>query len=517
MVELYERLGSVRAVATHLECSRGSVYKHLNKIGVLGKPLTGGTERATKALHKTVPKRGVKRYLITSAQNNTLMHEANWSNLLALKKYYNAELLVGTYTYNKNAFGKLSVKAGTKAKPETELWYDERLLPYIEDHNVDLAPGLRWCGRMNTLPTATNPLSGFETYTGRKSGIFPHAKHAMQSVPSGKFEDTKFNYTTGTTTLQNYVQKTAGIKAEHHHTYGALLVEVTAGGNWYVRQLQTDKHGLMQDLQVSADDGRIRKRSEIASITWGDVHGESIDPTIRELAWGKGGILDELKPSYQFCHDLIDFGPRNHHNRGDPHFRFKRHVQGKDTVQAEMEFAAELLHQMQRKKTKTVVVNSNHDNALARWLREADYRTDPANAMFFLECQLECYKAIEDGDQDFMIFEHVLVSLGIPEYVRFLREDESCIIAGIEQGNHGHLGPNGSYGSPRALAKQGRKQNTDHTHTCGILDGVYTGGTMSLLDLLYNKGPSSWSHSFIVTYRNGKRTIVTIYNGRYRA
>ena len=186
MVELYERLGSViRAVATHLECSRGSVYKHLNKIGVLGKPLTGGTERATKALHKTVPKRGVKRYLITSAQNNTLMHEANWSNLLALKKYYNAELLVGTYTYNKNAFGKLSVKAGTKAKPETELWYDERLLPYIEDHNVDLAPGLRWCGRMNTLPTATNPLSGFETYTGRKSGIFPHAKHAMQSVPSG--------------------------------------------------------------------------------------------------------------------------------------------------------------------------------------------------------------------------------------------------------------------------------------------------------------------------------------------
>jgi len=30
----------------------------------------------------------------------------------------------------------------------------------------------------------------------------------------------------------------------------------------------------------------------------------------------------------------------------------------------------------------------------------------------------------------------------------------------------------------------------------------------------YNKGLSAWSHSFIVTYQNGKRTIVTIKDGK---
>jgi hypothetical protein len=33
----------------------------------------------------------------------------------------------------------------------------------------------------------------------------------------------------------------------------------------------------------------------------------------------------------------------------------------------------------------------------------------------------------------------------------------------------------------------------------------------------YTKGPSNWTHSHIVTYTNGKRTIVTIYNGKWRA
>ena len=81
----------------------------------------------------------------------------------------------------------------------------------------------------------------------------------------------------------------------------------------------------------------------------------------------------------------------------------------------------------------------------------------------------------------------------------------------------GYLGPNGAQGGANAYAKMGRKANVGHTHQAGIRDGIYTGGTLSYLDLGYNRGPSSWSHSNIITYVNGKRTIITMWNGKWRA
>jgi len=35
--------------------------------------------------------------------------------------------------------------------------------------------------------------------------------------------------------------------------------------------------------------------------------------------------------------------------------------------------------------------------------------------------------------------------------------------------------------------------------------------------LEYTKSPSAWSHSITVTYRNGKRAIITFYASKWRA
>jgi hypothetical protein len=82
---------------------------------------------------------------------------------------------------------------------------------------------------------------------------------------------------------------------------------------------------------------------------------------------------------------------------------------------------------------------------------------------------------------------------------------------------HGHLGIAGKKGAPDQLAKMGRKANTAHTHSTGIFNGLYVAGTNSKLRWDYAVGPSNWTHSNIVTYTNGKRTIVTIYDGKWRA
>ena len=145
----------------------------------------------------SVPKRGVKRYLFTSAQNNTPLHSGLWENLLALAAHYSAAVQVARFTYMKSGLGASGDKAkfhkGVKTvsllQGDTLIW-DSAITPYINDDRMEVAPGLIWCGEQNILPTAIRPLSGYETYTGRASGIFPHVKFAMNSVPSGKFEPT---------------------------------------------------------------------------------------------------------------------------------------------------------------------------------------------------------------------------------------------------------------------------------------------------------------------------------------
>src|SRR5262249_10829390 len=158
------------------------------------------------------------------------------------------EFILGSFSYAIDAYGAKAVKRGTFDKKVAngslgKLWYAPELVPYIKDEAIQLAPGLIWCGEMNILPTVVHPLTGLDDYNGRNSNIIPHVKHAMESIASLADEATKFNYSTGTITLRNYIQKRAGIVAERKHTYGALIVEVDHEGNWYVRQLTVDDKG----------------------------------------------------------------------------------------------------------------------------------------------------------------------------------------------------------------------------------------------------------------------------------
>lgn len=494
------------------------------------KPLYGG--RVEKFSREVIPppKKGVKRYILTSAQNNTNVHEEFWANLIAYKEFIGAKLLVSTFTYNHNAFGQLSVKAGTK-KTQESLLYDPKVVPYISDGSIEIAPALIWCGEMNISPTAVNPLSGLATYTGRKSGIFPASKLDMKSVISGKSEPTKFNYTTGTVTQRNYIQKKAGLKAEEHHSFCALIVEVNRRGEWFVRQLQADEGGVFYDVPylkenkgrgaIRAKDGKIETGLEVEAVTWGDLHAEVVDPVVREVAWGKDGMLDLLRPDKQFLHDTVDFRRRNHHDVRNPHKTFAKHIAGKEEVEGEIEVSAEVVKGIHRDWVETIIVDSNHDNAMMRWLREGDYRSDPVNALYFLECQTEVYRRLKAEDKDFHLIEWALQQKGVPPEVRFLRQDESYVIlkdesGGIECGMHGDLGGNGARGTPNSLKRMGRRANTGHTHTCGIHDGLWVAGLTAQLDQGYNVGPGSWSHSQIIVFPNGGRSMVTIWNGQWR-
>lgn len=474
------------------------------------------------APHKTRPQLSGNRFVFTSAQNNTYVHKEFLQSLQRFCKLNDAELIVSRFLYNKSGF--------QNGEGADDVWYDPAIREFIRDESLQVADDLVFCGELNILPTATNPLSGFENYCASSSAIIPHAKLAMKSMPRMKHEDPRFLYTTGAVTLRNYIAQKAGQKAEFHHVFGALYVEIDADGDWFVRQLIADADGFFQDLTTVYTPSGIVTDVSVEAINWGDIHVENINLDVMECAFGDSGMLRTLNPAYQFIHDLTDFSARNHHNIKDPYFLAEKYHRGEDSVRDAIVSSAAFLEAISATGTQTVVVESNHDLAFRKWLREADIRSDPQNAEYFHVNNAAIHRAIRNDVSDFSIFEYAIRKVTHLDNVTFLREDESfviCndteaegegrIIGGIECGMHGHLGPNGARGSGANLRHIGRKANIGHVHSAGIIDGVYMAGVTCELDMGYNKGPSSWSHSHIITYPNGKRTIVTIKRGKWRA
>ena len=522
-----QRNGGVSiAAAKELGVSKDVVHRALKALGISGKDLVEGRVAPPKREVLPLPEKGmIARYIFTAAQSNTNVNDAVWENLTALAYVYEARILISRFTYKKEAYGVKAVKPGKAATASdmADLWFDARIEPFVCDQSLEVAPGLVWCGEMQISPTAVRPLSGLDSYTGRASSIFPHTKIAMESVASHKTEATKFMYTTGAVTLGNYIAKKAGQKAEFHHGYGGLLVEVDSEGNWWCRQLNADGEGTIYDLSWRAKGGQVTEGNWVEGINWGDIHVGTVPTEVFEACWGERGMARALLPKYQFFHDVLDFRSQNHHDRHNPHLRFKKFLAGESDVLGEMYQVALFLQATRVAGTKSVVVDSNHDNAFKRWLREHDYRHDPQNALVFLRAQLAVYEAIRDEDENFHIVEWQLRKIA-PELssVKFLRCDESFVICpdangGIECGMHGHLGVNGARPNVHSFSKMGRKANVGHTHSASIHDGLYTAGVVGSLDQGYNAGPSSWSHSNVVTYANGKRAVVTIWGGRWRA
>lgn len=461
-----------------------------------------------------------KRFILTSIQNNTFAH-ANF--LAALEKaadYLGAELLVSKYLYNKNGFQ--NGEGGKNIK------FDSAFDNYIIEENVFLysrESGFAFMAELNILPTATYPLSGFaETATAYdlKGLAVGHAKITAESVAALKGESVRRLYSTGTATLKNYIQQKAGQKAEALHNYGALLVEFDDDGEFFVRQLETmDESGVFYDLNVCATTaGCYETSGHVLGLQYGDIHAEKIDEACAAASWNSDhSLLDILKPKYQLIHDVHDFTSRNHHNRASGVFLAKQYAAGRDKVLDDLIDTGRVLESMERDFSQTIIVESNHDLALSRWLddRNANIKDDPANAELYHRLNTAIYGAIADCDTSFNVLDYALRQVAGCDFAAiFLTTDQSFKIAGIECGCHGHNGINGSKGSPKQFVKLG-KMNTGHTHTPSIYGGVYTAGVSGSLDMGYNIGASSWSQTHIITYANGQRTLIDFKNGKFFA
>ena len=456
----------------------------------------------------------VRRYVITSAQNATPVHPGFFSSLRVYCAENDAELIVIPYRYQN------PTSIWSEDSADRDYWARE-LTEYLLDKRINLNHNLVIMADLKMQPTAERPLSGLDTMTGSQSAIIAHPKLELMTVPTPHHKLPKILTTTGTCTKRNYTDTKAGKKGSFHHTYGACLIEAL-GDTFHMRQLNAQDDGSFMDLNYEYTPAGRRIVDCAEALVMGDTHQEFVDPAVIEATFGKGGIVQLLKPKLVVWHDLHDFYSRNHHHKHSVFVNFAKHHSGAHNVRIALESTFRFVDEQTAKHGgKNVFVPSNHPDALNRWVQETDPRDDPENAVFWAETFTACClgaKMTKSGVSTvdpFIYWAKRLLQSA--DRTIFLRRDESLQVKGIELGYHGDRGPNGARGSIGGFTKIGVKSVIGHSHSPGIRDGVYQAGLNSYYDLEYASGPSSWLQTDVLVYANGKRTLLNFINGKWKA
>lgn len=459
------------------------------------KPLTGGTDGA----FDHVQGYPVGRYVLTTAQNNTDVDRAFYDALRVYCDHMGARLLIAKTLYNKNAF--------LQNPEDTEgVYFDPLIVPYLVEGHISLG-GCDFISSAHVSPTAKHPLSGFEAITPNGVHcVIPATQIALKCVAALKGATVKRMFATGSITKRNMVLRKTGAVASTFFNVGALFVDTT-GGNFEARQLER-----MNGESGFYDEGKYFTGASVFTghnpevLQFGDIHAEKLT---EENHCKMLELIRKYHPDNIMLHDVSDFSSRNHHNKKDPAFMFEQTHKG-NTVKGDIETVTRFIDSICGAFGGEVhIVESNHDLALLRWVKENDVTTDPVNAVTYLRCMLALYESIERGVSDFNLMEWAYQHLGNGENSPiFHLTDESIQIAGIEHGVHGHTGINGAKGSPVGFRTLGVPMNTGHTHTPAINGAVYTAGVAGSLEMGYNSGPSSWQLANIVTWANGQRQVI---------
>jgi hypothetical protein len=507
------------ATARLLGIGRSTVQNRLRHAGLWGKsagetdsrPVATGAEEPTHEPfgHRVFVGSG-KVWILTAAQDETSVDESFLQNLEAYAAHRDAHLWIGGFTYQKGLFEDHSVRSGA---------YVQRVVQYMHPFDEYIAGGkVLWLGSANILPTAVTPTTGFGVFGGDASVLLPHARIQLESVPRLPNKAPKVVATTGVVTVPNYISKTAGKKAEFHHTIGALIVEMDDDGEVFIRQLVANEDGSFQDLDVFVSNGVVSTGHTVEAIVHGDIHYPNVDPNVFTAVWGDGGMVDTLQPRFQIFHDTIDFTTRNHHRREGSHFLAEMRAAGSETVNDEIVGAAQFLSATRRPWCVSVVVESNHDTALTRWLRDMSVPgKDHVNAGYWCKLNSIWFEHINNRSSVNMVALALTGTGHDLKGIHFVPERGSYQVLDIEVGQHGDRGANGARGSVVGLAKVAPKVVAGHVHSPAIRDGAYFVGLYGTLDQGYNVGFTGWANAGGIIYPSAKRTLVFFSGPRWRA
>ena len=479
-----------------------------------------------------------KRFIITWAQNNTPVHEKFFHNLVEYAKYIKADVHVIAGRY------KNPTSIWTMGQQEEEKW-SPIVLPYLDAGRHDIHKYVSIMSDVKIHPTAHNPMSGMEAMSGENSCIFGHPKMQMQMIPVLEDAKPKMMLTTGACTVKNYTDSKAGKKGEFHHVLGFAVVEIKDDKTFFVRQVSAEDNGDFTDLytrvEFTGEEVKLKFNDPLDKADWLDAHfldepisvnGESTISNIDEieacilgdLHWGHhdpeviqatNKLLDRVKPEHVILHDVFDGYSISHHEMKNPFAQYGKEVRDENNLQKEVDEMLEGLENF-AKYPNVVIVRSNHDDFIDRWLQNGDWKKQPTpkNSPLYMEYSAILLRQYAETPSDIKGVIPEVINRRFPDFITLGRRD-SYKVLGWEVGQHGDVGSNGSRGSLLQFRKLNTKIIVGHYHSPGRKDGALAVGTSTKMRVGYNMGPSSWLQSHVIIHKNGKAQHINFIDGEY--
>jgi hypothetical protein len=437
-----------------------------------------------------------KRFIITWAQNNTPVHSDFINNIKAYADFINADIHVIAGRYQ----NPTSIWSDAE-----EHWSDE-ILQYLDANRHDIHKYVSIMSDVKIQPTAVNPMTGLEGMSGINSCVVGSPKTQMEMIPVLEGNAPKMMLTTGACTKKNYTDSKAGKKGEFHHTLGFVIVEIKNDEIFFMRQVTATDSGSFTDIFYNISNMEVTRITEISAIILGDIHYGKHDQAVLNTTLD---LMNILHPDNVILHDIFDGTSISHHEEKDPFIQYQKEMDGTNSLKNEVD--AMIIGLADFEDFNTVIVRSNHDDFLDRWLKNTDWRktVTPKNSLEYMQYS----SAILSGEAPNGVIPWVINKV-YPHFITLGRSD-SYIVNGWELGQHGDVGASGSRGSLQQFRKLNTKIVVGHYHSPGRKDGALAVGTTTKLRVGYNIGASSWLHSHVIIHKDSKAQHINFIKGEY--
>ncbi len=458
--------------------------------------------KAKLRLHDT----NKKRFIISWAQNNTKVNTNLIKNMEAYAKFIDADIHIIAGRY------KNPTSIWTEQQNNEEFW-DDSVLPYLDANRHDIHKYVSILSDIKIQPTAVNPMTGLHSVSGINSCVIGSPKVQMEMIPVLEGNIPKMMLTTGAVTVKNYTDSKSGKIGEFHHTFGFVIVEIKDDNVFFARQVTAnDKTGSFSDLYFKVDKGEVHRLNEVAGIVLGDLHCGHHDEKVLGETFN---LMGKLKPKHVVLHDVFDGDSISHHQMKDPFVQYGKEVQGTNDLGKEID---NMMVQLDRFKDfeNVVIVRSNHDDFVDRWLKNEDWKKQPTfkNAPLYMDLSARLLRQYGKGDDNVIGVIPELIKDKYPKFIT-LNRNASYKIKDWECGQHGDLGTSGSRGSLLQFRKLNTKIIVGHYHAPGRKDGALAVGTSTHLRVGYNNGASPWLQSHVLIHNDGKTQHINFINSEY--
>ncbi|MDW8345661.1 MAG: hypothetical protein RML94_01795 [Bacteroidia bacterium] len=289
------------------------------------------------------------------------------------------------------------------------------------------------------------------------------------------------------------------------HTFGAVVVEVENNEFFHFRQIIYNNDNVLFDLGKKYSLSGVKKCEPI--LVLGDWH---VGKTNLAVKTETIKFAKKINAKKLVLHDVFDAYSISHHDTNKMIVKAKKAQNKLLSLEYELDQYINDLKFFLQHKFHLIIVKSNHDEHLERYIEEVRFKDDPIN--FFIAANLvQFLKENKNPLKEYTLKFYP----AFKKLIKWLNRDESFKFGGVELGAHGDKGANGSFPSLQQLEGSYGDIIIGHRHTPEIKGRVWVVGTSTDTRPDYGNGPSSWMNTHCIVYPNGTRQLVNFINGKF--